>query len=179
MEWSDGITSHLDVKFTAKTITVCYCVKDKDDVGGMGLEWPEGSYCIAQKDNDCPQPGFGEGSITWNDYKSLVTRKSLNKITGKLPHGVYDKNTKIYFCCRSDGKASDSMILPIAKPFVLYRYHGKCQNVNGTTVNEDFIKYDDNSRSRIGNKNGCEVEHPDDDNCKGDHKLYFCHYKKA
>lgn len=178
---SSGITSRLGVKLTPKTITLHYCVKKEsiDTDGGIGNEWPEGSYCIAKKGDICPddiQHAFKEGSRSWNDYKSLLLRKSSNSRWGELPEGEYDKNTNISFCCRNDGPASSSMILPITDPFVLYRYGGKCQAVKGTVVTQDFIAFDDTSRAF--SKNDCIGGYPDDRDCKGNRRLYFCHYHR-
>lgn len=154
---------------------------------GYGFDWPEGSYCIARKGDSCPPitPHFGEdpsprssfkdGNITWNDRKSRIRRKSDNKKWGILPDGVYDKNTMVNFCCRNDGSSSSPMMLPIGKPFVLYRYGGSCQAVNGTTLSEDFIKFD--SESRAFSKNACRGFYPDDEDCKEDHVIHLCYYK--
>ena len=173
---SSGITSRLAVNYGSKTIMVQYCVKTDESDDGVGFEWPKGSYCIARKGGWCPEDSFKEGSISWNDYKKLISRKSRNKKWGTLPDGKYDKNTVIFFCCRNDNRASSPMMLPIAEPFVLYRYGGKCQAVAGTTVQDDFIKYDDTSRVR--SKNKCTGAHPDDDDCGGKHRIHFCYYRR-
>ena len=177
VDLSSGITSRLGVKFTAETITLHYCIKDKvNSDGGVGFEWPEGSYCIAQKGGYCPEDAFRKGNISWNDYKAQFLRTSYNDRWGTLPDGKYDKNTVIFFCCRNDNRASSPMMLPIAEPFVLYRYGGECQVVAGTTVQGDFIKYDDTSRVR--SKNKCTGAHPDDDDCDGEHRIHFCYYRR-
>ncbi len=178
------------MQFQNKAITLKYCVKEKTDKNlEVGIDWPEGSYCIARKGGSCPPilPQFGEntnlphsnfreGSITWNDRKSLFRRKSKNSERGVLPDGKYDKDTTINFCCRNDNAHSTPMLLPIGKPFVLYRYMGTCQNVTGTEVQEDYIKFD--SKSHFS-KNKCVGEHPDDDDCKEDHLIHLCYYSKA
>lgn len=40
--------------------------------------------------------GFKEGFIQFNDQDIFTN----NKAGGTLPDGVYDGNTKIFFCCR-------------------------------------------------------------------------------
>ena len=174
---SSGIVSRLAVNYGSKTISIQYCVKTDESDDAVGFEWPKGSYCIARK-GGCPE-GFEEGSISWNDYKNLFTRKSRNKKWGTLPDGEYGKNTVIFFCCRNDNRASSPMMLPIAETFVLYRYGGKCQEVVGnTTVHEDFITYGDTSWVAVGSNNKCTGAHPDDDGCNGEHRIHFCYYRR-
>ena len=188
VDWSSDITSHVGVEFGSNTITLTYCVKNFErNPSEAKFEWPKGSYCIARKGADPPKKytklssgarscpdNFNGGSITWNDHKSKILRKSLNKKWSILPDGIYDKNTHIEYCCRSDGSVSDPMLLPDMDPFVLYRYGGKCQKVDGATVNEHFIKFDDTSVLR--SHSACAGNHPDDANCNGDHKIYLCAY---
>jgi len=50
-------------------------------------------------------------------------------LTGSLPDGVYNRNTRIYFCCRADGPASLAILLPTAVPFYLLKYGEHCQKV--------------------------------------------------
>lgn len=40
--------------------------------------------------------GFHESSVYWDDEDS----NNANSHHGTLPSGVYDKNTRIYYCCR-------------------------------------------------------------------------------
>ena len=108
--------------------------------------------------------------------RSYFRGRVVTKKWGTLPDGEYDKNTVTFFCCRNDNRASSPMILPIAEPFVLYRCGGECQAVAGTTVQDDFIKYDDTSRVR--SKNKCTGAHPDDDDCDGEHRIHFCYYRR-
>ena len=192
-DWSSGITNRIDVKFNGDTITSRYCVKTKIEKDlGYGFDWPEGSYCIARREGSCPPmtPSFGgnpaprssfqQGNITWDDKKSCILRNNNNKKWGRLPDGKFDKNTVIDFCCRSDGRSSTPMMLPINQPFVLYRYGGRCQAVNGTTVQEDFVQFD--SQSCVYSKNKCAGAHPDLEGTCGkveDHKIYLCYYSKA
>jgi len=56
---------------------------------------------------------------------------------GTLPDGVYNRNTKIFFCCRSDGPADLPIILPTAVPFYLLKFDDRCQKV-GTGQSEQL-----------------------------------------
>ena len=67
-------------------------------------------------------PGFDEGAIFWNDANSRVVR-------GELPEGDYTTDTKIYYCCREDGFASNSIYLPTENPFYLLKKSHQCQKV--------------------------------------------------
>lgn len=142
-------------------------MKDDDSV----FEWPKGTYCIARKGDRCPSSDFREGEIYWDDEDV----RNVNERWGELPDGKYDKNTLIHYCCRSDRRHRKEIVLPTDRPFVLYRYGGKCQKVKGTTVTEDYIKFDDND---LNNKDHCEGAHPDDDGCKKNHHLHFCYYSR-
>ena len=42
-------------------------------------------------------PGFSQGSLYWDDEDI----NNSNEKGGVLPDGVYNTNTKIYYCCRS------------------------------------------------------------------------------
>ena len=60
--------------------------------------WPSGTYCIARYGDSCPS-GFFPGKISWDD-------ENFNNFNSKMypiPSGVYDRDTEINFCCRSDG----------------------------------------------------------------------------
>jgi len=48
---------------------------------------------------------------------------------GKLPDGVYNRNTKIFFCCRRDGSADLPIVLPTSVPFYLLKFGDSCQKV--------------------------------------------------
>jgi hypothetical protein len=56
-----------------------------------------------------------------------------NKQSGALPDGVFDANTKLWFCCRDDGPYSSPISLPIDRPFILLQNSESnyCQTVEG------------------------------------------------
>ena len=51
------------------------------------------------------------------------------KFTGTTPDGEYDRNTRIYFCCRNDGPATRAIELPTTSPFHLLKWGDQCQKV--------------------------------------------------
>ena len=103
-------------------------------------------YC--QK-GECPT-GFSEGSVFWDDENF----HNQNKVGGERVDGKFGKNTKIYYCCGSDGHPHNEIILPTDKPFFLIRKHEDgCQEVNGMEVQELRIDTDDeNFKTRISSQ---------------------------
>lgn len=147
-------------------IKMYYCTKTSEAVG---TSWPKGTYCIAKHGSSCPS-GFFSGSIYWDDEDS----NNKNSLMHPVPSGRYDRNTKIEFCCRSDGHHDNPMLLPPTEPFALYQYEGKCQQVYGMNdPKELFVHYDDENSN---NHNACSGNHPGGDSCSQDHELYFCYY---
>ena len=52
--------------------------------------------------------GFNEGWIFFDD----ANRKNANAYWGTLPDGEYGRDTKIFYCCCSDGFAANAFIFP-------------------------------------------------------------------
>lgn len=83
--------------------------------------------------------GFKPGWIKWDDQDS----RNKNKFSGQLPDGRYDKNTQIEFCCRSDGHATNAIILPTDSPFVMLKSNTHlCQHVKGMKVRSEYFHWD-------------------------------------
>ena len=82
--------------------------------------------------------GFNEGWIFFDD----ADRKNANAFWGTLPDGEYGKDTKIFYCCRSDGFATNAIYLPTKSPFVLLQRGLQCQYVHGMNVRYEFFKWD-------------------------------------
>ena len=97
-----------------------------------------------------------------------------NEHEGVLPDGVFDKNTKIFFCCRSDGRSNTPIKMPDDTPFVLYRYRGQCQTVANMKLKEDFIEW--NNEFLWFNSDEKSGFYPDDDGGSMKHRLHYCHY---
>ena len=57
----------------------------------------------------------------------------VSHVAGSVPDGQYDRNTKIYYCCRTDGTQSMKLTLPTGKPFYLLKYGSRCQEVGSKT----------------------------------------------
>ena len=90
--------------------------------------------------------------MRWDDDD--VDGSSLNKNDkgGTLPDGIYDQNTKINFCCRTDGRKSHPVLLPTRDPFLLLAYGSeKCQMVKGTVATQEWIHYHTETSSNLTN----------------------------
>lgn len=147
-----------------------YCTKTSAGNTGSSV-WPRGHYCVARYGGSCPS-GFSNGSIRWDDEDS----SNGNAEQGTLPDGSYDSDTKIYYCCRSDGSTSVEIQLPTSQPFILYRHGGTCQTVRGMTVRQLHIHFDDEDSLNI---NECVGTYPDDSSCDSNHDIYFCYYSPS
>lgn len=125
----------------------------------------KGKYCIYKK-GSCPT-GFQNGYITWDDEDWF----NKNNKGGILPDGVYGSNTKIYYCCRTDGNKVEPIELPTIKPFFLVAYgSASCQQVMWAQASSEWIRFDTEE---------------DDDGYGGaypygagmnDHTVYYCYY---
>lgn len=98
-----------------------------------------------------------EGLIHWDDEDG----NNHNSFSGELPEGTYNKDTDIKYCCRSDGFASNAIILPTDRDFVLLRYKSsQCQKVKGTTSEVLFFTWDtenNNPKTRVEGPIDAEV----------------------
>ena len=66
-----------------------------------------------------------------------------NAHAGILPKGVFNNNTKIFFCCKNtvDGY-KEPIDLPFASPFYLMAFRPHCQEVLYTIHKTEYIAYD-------------------------------------
>ena len=116
--------------------------------------------------------GFKEGSVQWDDEDC----RNGNKITGALPEGRYDRNTKIFFCCRIDGYATNVINLPTGKPFVLFKYTHQCQLVSNTKIKKGFFRWD--NEDNIPHTSESKDNHPFLEKNGNNLKLHYCYYYK-
>ena len=66
--------------------------------------------------------------MIWDDENT----DNQNEVAGSVPEGLYSDDTKIYFCCRTDGLVGRPIDLPTEKDFLLFAYQStKCQKVSG------------------------------------------------
>nr|AKQ70860.1 nacre apextrin-like protein 1 [Mytilus galloprovincialis] len=153
---------HFDGYFGRNTI-MCYCTKTT--YSGYG-SWPSGNYCIARYGGSCPLGFTCNGSIYWDDEDD----SNANSKWGVLPDGEYGRNTKIYYCCRSDRSAYSYIDLPAREPFYLYKYTSTCQRVRGMNVTEESVKMDDEDSMNNSSDDGCHPKKTDTT------VVHYCYY---
>ena len=119
-----------------------FCIKNNSTraVDTNRKPWPTGRYCIYQKGSGCPE-GMLNGSILWDD-ENAANGTNKNKNSGTLPAGVYNQDTKIFFCCQTAGSTENAIELPIDKPFYLIALTQDCQRVHNTVHTMEYIVYD-------------------------------------
>ncbi|XP_015773687.1 PREDICTED: uncharacterized protein LOC107351897, partial [Acropora digitifera] len=128
----------------------------------------EGQYCIYKKGSgpECLNGGF----VYWDDDDTYLNK---NRHSGTLPDGVYSVNTKIEFCCSTDGNNNKPVVLPAKKPFYLLAYKlRRCQMVKWAVSNLEWIYYDTEDRSNKDNRRGAFPY----DAAKQHPTIYYCYY---
>ena len=131
-------------------------------------DFSTGQYCI-YKYQTCPD-GLTEGFILWDDHDIL----NKNDKGGTLPNGSYDHNTKIEFCCRTDGDKSHPILLPTRAPFYLLAYGSEqCQTVKWAIATQEWIYYDTENERNADQANGT---YPYTGGEK-DPTIYYCYYQ--
>ena len=91
-----------------------------------------------------------------------------------MPDGQYYRDTKIEYCCRKDGFATNEIILPTDSPFVLFKAGYQCQYVKGMNVREELFRWD-TSDYKPNNQHRGSIPYGEVNN---NIKLYYCYYYK-
>ena len=74
---------------------------------------------------------MAEGFVIWDDENT----DNQNEVKGSVPEGLYSDDTKILFCCKTDGDTNKPMVLPTESDFLLFSYQStKCQKVRMHTL---------------------------------------------
>lgn len=163
--------SQLKGRVSAGDVKQYFCIKDNstETVERNRPRWPAGEYCIYQKGHDCPD-GLLSGWVYWDDEDG----RNKNAHRGVLPEGVFNQNTKIYFCCRStkDGY-KEPIELPFASPFYLMAFRRHCQAVLYTIHKREYIIYDtedivNQDENSFPYPYGADLHPP---------KIYYCYYR--
>ncbi|CAH3166652.1 unnamed protein product [Porites evermanni] len=161
---------HLDATVDSKRgIIRSFCMKTDTSTDITRGSWPPGKYCIYKKGGYCPI-NLTSGYIRWDDEDN----NNKNNKTGTLPDGVYDRNTKIEFCCRTDGNKNNPISLPTLKPFFLLAYDSaECQHVKWAVVSVEWIRFDNEDSSNADDQGGSHPHGAGIDN----HKIHYCYYQ--
>ncbi|KAL4221820.1 hypothetical protein ACF0H5_020074 [Mactra antiquata] len=173
----------LEGTFTTSAYTLNFCMKTVQ-ADEFSLEWPAGDYCIF-KLNNCPT-GFVEGFAQWDDDDT----DNRNSHGGVVPDGNYGVDTRLNYCCRSDGYTYSAISLPMEKPFYLFQYKHGCQEVKDMTTTEEYLLWDDEdsnnpTHASVGsvNPNLHLCNSPKYTRCTvggGTYStLIYCHYQKT
>ena len=164
--------SHL-LGWVSNDVVRYFCIKNNASVAvdSKRFRWPAGEYCIYRRGSKCPS-GLLSGSVLWDDENSAIGR-NRNSHAGVLPAGVYNQDTKIFFCCQTTGSHDDPIELPVASPFYLIAFTPQCQEVLNTIHTMEFIRYDTEDDNNHDQKTfpypyGVAFQEP---------TIYYCYYK--
>ncbi|GFR60747.1 apextrin-like protein 1 [Elysia marginata] len=128
--------------------------------------WPQGSFCVHKLlDQSCPA-GFTDGHVYFDtEDTDDSTEVRTNAAAG----------TKLYFCCQNATSAYVPIQLPTHSPFLLYRFGGVCQAVQGMSVSQEYVQINTEDDS---NNDYLRDWHPDiDQPGPSAIKLNLCYYK--
>ena len=133
-------------------------------------DWsPVGKYCVYKKGSQCPS-GLGEGYVYWDDDDF----GNLNDESGILPSGEYNEDTKVEFCCQTNGNKKEPILLPTELPFFLLAFGSdECQMVKWAIATLEWIYYDtedwsNNDFSAWPYPYDAGINHP---------TIYYCYYR--
>ncbi|XP_068728127.1 uncharacterized protein [Montipora capricornis] len=163
-----SLAFHVDAVVDGEKVNRSFCMKTHAASDGNRLVWPPGQYCI-YKYQRCPD-GLTEGFVLWDDHD----KRHENDKGGTLPNGTYNHNTKIEFCCRTDGDKSHPILLPTRAPFYLLAYGSEqCQMVKWAIATQEWIYYDTEKLRNLDEANGTYPyrggeKHP---------TIYYCYYQ--
>lgn len=156
---------HMDAVVNKSAVNRSFCMATENKGNG---DWPKGQYCIYKK-GVCPK-GLSEGYLFFDDEN----HKNQNRMGGTLPDGVYDQDTKLFYCCRTDGDKRMPMSLPLVSPFYLMAFNSsECQRVKGAMVTQEYIQFDDEDES---NKDSSSGMHPYEKG-KLNVTISYCYYE--
>lgn len=117
-----------------------------------------------------------EGSILWDDednHNGNAKEGSLPDLT--IYYYDYYKDTKLYYCCQTQGEWYKPITLPTNKPFYLLPYGSQnCQRVSWTVSSLEYIVYDTEDDN---NGDLFEGHHVFNDQVKSLPKVYYCYYE--
>lgn len=153
---------HLAGWITREGIEQDFCIKTSTE---KTQDWPAGRYCIL-KHESCPL-GFADGSVHWGPKSSSFQDATVN--------GKQAKDRTVNYCCSARGVITNSISLPLDKPFYLYSLSGEnCQQVKGATLKEESVNFDKNAGRYNVNIEGKNPFHVDKHGSQM--KLTYCYY---
>ena len=131
--------------------------------------WPRGSFCVnKQMHKYCPA-GFTDGSVYFDTQDNDAVAEARNNVADTV------HNPNLYFCCQNSESPTVPIQLPTSSPFLLYRYGGVCQAVQGMSVSEERVEIDTEDDRNGDSATG---SHPDVQMADSTIKFYLCYYTK-
>jgi hypothetical protein len=113
---------------------------------------------------------MASGWVYWDDENN----DNVNRKIGFLPNGVYNQDTKIYYCCQTDGNWYDSIELPVSQPFYLLTSSStdtpECQMVKWAFSYLEYIVFDTEDSNNKDDQGG---EHL----FLNGRNLFYCYYE--
>ncbi|XP_071798871.1 uncharacterized protein [Asterias amurensis] len=169
--WSTGI--QLLGPYERNDMTQNFCMKTRDHTDEAEGDWPQGRYCVFKYGPSCPKM-MSSGFIFWNDEDS----NNHNEVQGIVPSGVYDQDTRIDYCCMTDGDVSQPISLPTQNPFYLFPYNSEqCQAVQGMNATQEYFRWDEEdiptSEDKTGGSHPYHIIH----GLADDNIVHYCHYE--
>ncbi|XP_022794893.1 uncharacterized protein LOC111333559 [Stylophora pistillata] len=165
---------HLKADIGKPEITRRFCVKNSTATDKGKPKWPNGKFCIYKEGDFCPQ-GFYEGLVRWDD-DNKKNGSNRNHKGGKLPAGVYNQDTLIYFCCKTTGFIIKRIALPVSKPFYLMAFGSKtCQEVQGAVYSLEYVVFDTENTNNMDSRvypypYGADRKEP---------TIHYCYYREC
>ncbi|KAK3728715.1 hypothetical protein RRG08_041898 [Elysia crispata] len=133
-------------------------------------EWPQGSFCIHKLYHESCPAGFTQGAVQLDDDDNEQAGEARNNVATSV------NNPQFHFCCQNNGSASTPIQLPTSSPFLLYRFGGECQAVQGMTFSQEFLQIDTEDLLNLDNHSG---SYPDVDRPAPSLMMFhLCYYTK-
>ena len=133
--------------------------------------WPAGSFCINRLvSHRCPA-GFSDGRADVHGENTENQGYGRNSVMSRARREV----NYFYFCCQDRGPVQTPISLPTASKFLLYRYGGKCQAVQGMRVSEEYVQLNTEDNNNV---DYLFYSHPDIDQHGTTLKFHLCYYRK-
>jgi len=112
------------------------------------------------------------GSVLWDDENG-ASGKNMNFHDGSIPEGVFNQDTKIFFCCHVAGSCDNPIELPVDNPFYLIAFTPHCQEVLNTVHTMEHIVYDTEDDNNHDNQTypypyGADFKPP---------RIHYCYYQ--
>ena len=110
------------------------------------------------------------GFVYWDDDDNW----NLNDRGGALPEGTYGRDTRIEFCCRTDGDKNDPILLPSKTPFFMLAFQStKCQMVKWALASLEWIYFETEHTANADDREG---KYPHD-GATMHPTIYYCYYR--